>query len=188
MEKLLRLRDSGLLRKLDYDELKRARDEIRREIEQKGWNEEEQTYTAVFGGNEVDASLLLLSKHGFEPANSPRMRSTYSRIQRELGAGPGLLYRYRNGVSPGEGAFGICCFWAAEYLALGGGSMEDAEAEFWSVLAYANDLGLYGEEIEPATGAVLGNFPQGFTHVGLINAALTLAERRAKINLEGHMA
>jgi GH15 family glucan-1,4-alpha-glucosidase len=180
MEKLLRLRDSGLLGKLDYDEVKQARDEIRREIEQKGWNEEEQTYTAVFGGNEVDASLLLISKHGFEPADSPRMRSTYSRIQMKLGAGPGLLYRYRNGVSPGEGAFGICCFWAAEYLALGGGSVEEAEAEFRRVLRYANDLGLYGEEIEPATGAVLGNFPQGFTHVGLINAALTLAERRAK--------
>ena len=181
MDKLLRLRDSGLLTKLDYDEVKQARDEIRREIEQKAWNDEEQTYAAVFGGNEVDASLLLLSKHGFEAADSPRMRSTYSRIQMKLGAGPGLLYRYRNGVSSGEGAFGICCFWAAEYLALGGGSMKEAEAEFRRVLRYANDLGLYGEEIEPATGAVLGNFPQGFTHVGLINAALTMAERRCKI-------
>jgi GH15 family glucan-1,4-alpha-glucosidase len=188
MDKLLNLRDSGLLGKLDYDEVKQARDEIRLEIEQKGWNEQEQTYTAVFGGNEVDASLLLLSKHGFEPADSPRMRSTYSHIQRKLGAGPGLLYRYRNGLSPGEGAFGICCFWAAEYLALGGGSIEEAEAEFRRVLRYGNDLGLYGEEIEPATGAVLGNFPQGFTHVGLINAALTLAERRAKINAEGQVA
>jgi GH15 family glucan-1,4-alpha-glucosidase len=188
MDKLLSLRDSGLLGKLDYDEVKQARDEIRREIEQKGWNEQEQTYTAVFGGHEVDASLLLIPKHGFEPADSPRMQSTYSCIKRTLGAGPGLLYRYRNGLSAGEGAFGICCFWAAEYLALGGGTIEEAEAEFRRVLRYANDLGLYGEEIEPATGAVLGNFPQGFTHVGLINAALTLAERQTKINAEGHVA
>ena len=74
----------------------------------------------------------------------------------------------------------MCCFWPAEYLALGGGTSEEAEAEFRKVLRYANDLGLFGEEIDPSTGAVLGNFPQGFTHVGLINAALTIAERNAK--------
>jgi GH15 family glucan-1,4-alpha-glucosidase len=182
MDKLLKLRDKGLLKSLDYQKVKQARDEIRLEIEQKGWNEAEQSYTAIFGGNDVDASLLLLSKHEFEPAGSPRMRSTYSRIQKELGAGPGLIYRYRDDLSPGEGAFGICCFWAAEYLALGGGTMEEAEAEFRRLLDYANDLGLYGEEIEPETGAVLGNFPQGFTHVGLINTALTLTERQAQAN------
>jgi len=94
------------------------------------------------------------------------------------------LYRYRNDLSPGEGAFGICCFWAAEYLALGGGSLDEAKAELRNVLRYANDLGLFGEEIDPDTGAVLGNFPQGFTHVGLINTALTLAARQAKENQE----
>jgi GH15 family glucan-1,4-alpha-glucosidase len=98
-----------------------------------------------------------------------------------LAAGPGLLYRYRNGLSPGEGAFGICCFWAAEFLALGGGTIEEAEKEFREVLRYQNDLGLFGEEIDPETGQVLGNFPQGFTHIGLINTALTLEERRAKL-------
>src|SRR6185437_15143332 len=167
---------------------KEARDQIRQEIEEKGWNQHEQTYTAIFGGKEVDASLLLLSKHEFEPADSTRMRSTYARIQRDLGAGPGLLYRYRDHLSPGEGAFGICCFWAAEYLALGGGSLEEAEAEFRRVLQYANDLGLYGEEIDPATGEILGNFPQGFTHIGLINTALTIAGRQARESKSGKAA
>jgi GH15 family glucan-1,4-alpha-glucosidase len=188
MDKLLQLRDHGLLKKLDYDEVKRTRDEIRREIEEKGWNEEKQTYTAVFGGSEVDASLLLLPKHGFIAADSPRMKKTYERIRAELGAGPGLLYRYRNSVSPGEGAFGICCFWAAEYLALGGGTIEEAEEEFRRVLSYKNDLGLFGEEIDPDSGQVLGNFPQGFTHIGLINTALTLAERQSKSLNQGRVA
>ncbi|HVH89258.1 MAG TPA: glycoside hydrolase family 15 protein [Terriglobales bacterium] len=177
---LMELHDKGLLKGLDYKHVKQTQEEIRREIEQKAWNTERQTYTAIFGGDEVDAGLLLLAKQGFEQANSPRMRSTYQRIQEELGAGPGLIYRYRDGLSPGEGAFGICCFWAAEFLALGGGSLEEAETEFRRVLQYGNDLGLYGEEIDPKTGEVLGNFPQGFTHIGLINTALTLEERRAK--------
>jgi GH15 family glucan-1,4-alpha-glucosidase len=188
MEKLLQLRDHGLLRKLDYDEVKRTRDEIRREIEEKAWNEEKQTYTAVFGGSEVDASLLLLPKHDFIPADSPRMKKTYERIRAELGAGPGLLYRYRDGLSPGEGAFGICCFWAAEYLALGGGTLQEAEDEFRRVLSYKNDIGLFGEEIDPSNGQALGNFPQGFTHVGLINTALTLAERKAESFDRGRVA
>jgi GH15 family glucan-1,4-alpha-glucosidase len=178
MDKLLRLRESGLLKKLDVEMIKSTRDEIRRHIEEHGWNESLQTYTAIFDGQEVDASLLLLPKHEFVRADSPRMKSTYKRIQEKLGAGPGMLYRYRDPeMSPGEGAFGICSFWAAEYLALGGGTLEEADAEFGKVLHYSNDLGLFGEEIDPTDGKVLGNFPQAFTHVGLINTALTLAAR-----------
>ena len=188
MDSLIRLRENNLLKKLDIDQVKQARETIRREIEEKAWNEEEQTYTAMFGGKEVDASLLLMPKHGFERADSERMRKTYQRIREKLGAGPGLLYRYRNDLSPSEGAFGICCFWAAEYLALGGGSLEDAVQEFRNVLLHANDLGLFGEEIDPKTGEVLGNFPQGFTHVGLINTALTIAQRHAQDHETEHAA
>src|SRR4029078_140576 len=79
--------------------------------------------------------------------------------------------------SPGEGAFGICSFWGAEYLALGGGTVEDAQSTLEGLCAYGNDGGLFAEEIDPQTGAALGNFPQAFTHVGLINAALSLARR-----------
>jgi GH15 family glucan-1,4-alpha-glucosidase len=178
MDKLLRLRQRGLLKKLDLKAVQSARDAIRLQIEEHGWNESLQTYTAILDGQEVDASLLLLPKHEFVPADAPRMKSTYKRIQEKLAAGPGMLYRYRDPeMSPGEGAFGICSFWAAEYLALGGGTLEQAEAEFQKTLQYSNDLGLFGEEIDPEDGRVLGNFPQAFTHVGLINTALTLAER-----------
>jgi GH15 family glucan-1,4-alpha-glucosidase len=123
----------------------------------------------------MDASLLLLAWYGFEHPDSPRMQSTYRSIVRELRAGSGLLYRYRP-ENP-EGAFGICGFWEAEYLASGGGTPEGAQAHLEQLLRYANDLGLYAEEIDPATGSARGNFPQGFTHVGLVNAALTLEAR-----------
>src|SRR6185295_5632547 len=94
-----------------------------------------------------------------------------------LGAGNGLLYRYRNEHSPGEGAFGICSFWGVEYLALAG-RLDEAEQTLRQLGRYGNDVGLFGEEIDPRTGAALGNFPQGFTHVGLLNAALTLEASR----------
>src|SRR6185503_17248368 len=93
-------------------------------------------------------------------------------------AGDALLYRYDNGDSPGEGAFGICSFWGAEYLALGGGSAAQAERALAALVCHANDVGLFAEEIDPKSGAALGNFQQAFTHVGLINAAITLARRQ----------
>ncbi|MGZ3429003.1 MAG: glycoside hydrolase family 15 protein, partial [Polyangia bacterium] len=76
------------------------------------------------------------------------------------------------------GAFGICSFWGAEYLALGGGSADEAEALLRALVAFGNDVGLFAEEIDPSSGAALGNVPQAFSHVGLINAAITLARRR----------
>jgi len=180
ISKLLHLHDAGLLKNVDRENLKQVRDQIEAVIREKAWNQEHQTYTAILEGTEVDASLLLLAKYEFERADSERMQLTCKRILKEIAAGSGLLYRYRDKLSPGEGAFGICSFWLAEYLALGGGSLGEAELEFRRLLDYSNDLGLFDEEIDPATGGALGNFPQGFTHVGLINAALTLDERRAK--------
>jgi GH15 family glucan-1,4-alpha-glucosidase len=121
------------------------------------------------------------------------MRATWRRIKARLEVKPGLFRRYYGELTAGEGAFGICSFWAAEYLALGGGSVEEAEEHFHALLEYANDVGLYGEEIDPETGGALGNFPQAYTHVGLINAALSLRNRlelgkqeaqRARVQLE----
>jgi GH15 family glucan-1,4-alpha-glucosidase len=150
------------------------RESIRRQIHQRGWNQQLQSYVSVLDGDQLDASLLLLSWYGFEKAGSPRMQTTHRAIMEGL-ATDGLLYRYK--TAPAEGAFAICSFWEAEYLALGGGSLAEAHALFRRLLNYHNDLGLYGEEIDPRTGAALGNFPQGFTHVGLIGAALSIAER-----------
>ena len=106
------------------------------------------------------------------------MRSTFERIRWELGLGGVLFKRYEGPLTEGEGAFGICSFWAAECLALGGGTLEEATALFEEALGYANDVGLFAEEIVPETGEALGNFPQAFTHLGVVNAALTLEERR----------
>jgi GH15 family glucan-1,4-alpha-glucosidase len=177
LDRLLELHSLGHLPQAPVSNFQKNREEIRRKIEEHAWNPRLGSYAARLDGDEVDASLLLLPWYGFDDASSYRMRQTYARIRERLGAGLGLLYRYRTGESPGEGAFGISSFWGAEYLALGGGSIEEAQEVFEALIGYANDLGLFAEEIDPETGDALGNFPQAFTHVGLINAALSLAKR-----------
>jgi len=179
---LLELHRKGHLPEASAPRFAENRDLIRRDIETRAWNPRLGSYTAQLDGDDLDASLLLLSWHGFEEASSDRMRKTYARIREQLGAGRGLLYRYRTGESTGEGAFGVCGFWGAEYLALGGGTLEEARHAFDELCGFANDVGLFAEEIDPTTGEGLGNFPQAFTHVGLINAALSLVRR---IELEG---
>ncbi|HSE49907.1 MAG TPA: glycoside hydrolase family 15 protein [Terriglobales bacterium] len=176
LDRLITLGESGRLKSVPLERFARERDAIRRELETRAWNEELQSYTATLDGDDLDATLLRIPWYEFEAAGSPRMRATHEAVTRALSAGNGLLYRYRR--EPAEGAFGICSFWNAEYLATGGGTLEQAHAAFQALLRYANDVGLYGEEIEPETGAALGNFPQSFTHVGLISAALSIAERQ----------
>jgi GH15 family glucan-1,4-alpha-glucosidase len=177
LDRLLGLHAHGHLPQAPVREFQKNREAIRREVEERAWNPKLESYVARLGGDELDASLLLLPWYGFDQASSYRMRQTYARIRERLGTSGGLLYRYRTGESPGEGAFGICSFWGAEFLALGGGSAKEAEDLFHQLLGYANDLGLFAEEIDPGTGDAVGNFPQAFTHVGLINAALSLAKR-----------
>jgi GH15 family glucan-1,4-alpha-glucosidase len=179
LDRLLQLHGGGHLRRAPAALFRDNRDRIRREVETRGWNQELGSYVAQLDGHDLDATLLLLPWYGFEDAGSRRMRATYRRVRERLGAGDGLLYRYRTVDSPGEGAFGICSFWGAEYLALGGGTSEEARDTFERLCAFANDVGLFAEEIDPATGAALGNFHQAFTHVGLINAAVTLTRRLA---------
>jgi GH15 family glucan-1,4-alpha-glucosidase len=177
LDRLLSLHSMGHLRRVPVEAFTEHRALIRSEVERRAWNPRLESYTAHLDGSELDASTLLLAWYGFEEASSDRMRRTYARIEERLGAGDGLLYRYRSGESPGEGAFGICSFWGAEYLALGGGTVAQAWARFDRLCGYGNDVGLFAEEIDPASGDAVGNFPQAFTHVGLINAALTLARR-----------
>src|SRR5437763_3563324 len=141
---------------------------IRHEIATRCWNDSLGSYVSTVDGSDVDSTLLLLAWYGFEEAGSPRMRATYARVVERLGAGHGLLHRYQDGESPGEGAFGVCGFWGAEYLALGGGTADQASAALAQLLSFQNDVGLFAEEIDPGSGAPLGNFPQAFTHVGLI--------------------
>jgi GH15 family glucan-1,4-alpha-glucosidase len=180
LDRLLELRDKGLLQRGPFDEFAHHRALIRREVEQRAWNDHLQSYVSSLDGDDVDASLLLIAWYGFEDPASERMRKTYARIREQLGTDQGLLFRYRTGDSPGEGAFGICGFWAVEYLALGGGTIEEAAALFESLCGRGNDVGLFAEQIDPQTQEPLGNFPQAFTHVGLINAAISLARRMAE--------
>jgi GH15 family glucan-1,4-alpha-glucosidase len=176
LDRLLRLHEAGHVR-VPASAFAEQRDAIRTEIESRGFSEELQSYVSVLDGQEVDASLLLGGLYRYVDPRHPRMRSTCARIRERLGRN-GLLYRSNpeSGGLPGrEGAFGICSFWDVECSALQG-DVEAAAAAFEHVLSYANDVGLFAEEIDPDSGAALGNFPQAFTHVGLINAALTLAQ------------
>ncbi|HET9594121.1 MAG TPA: glycoside hydrolase family 15 protein [Anaeromyxobacteraceae bacterium] len=180
LDRLLALHRSGHVRGVPADLFEKHRAAIRREVEERAWSPARSSYVAVLGGDELDASLLLLAWYGFAEAASPRMRSTLRCVRERLGAPGGLLHRYRNygdAESPGEGAFGACGFWGAEVLALGGGSAAEARETFERLCGFANDVGLFAEEIDPASGEALGNFPQAFTHVALVNAALSLERR-----------
>jgi GH15 family glucan-1,4-alpha-glucosidase len=175
MDRLVRLSERGMLRGAPVERYQQNRDAIRRQIEQRAWSDRLQSYVSVLDSEYLDASLLLLSWYGFEEAKSPRMQATYRAVRQQLGTAGGLLYRYRR--EDPEGAFAMCSFWEAEYLALGGGSLDEARELFARLLKYSNDLGLFGEEVDPDTGSALGNFPQAFTHVGLIGAALSINQR-----------
>jgi GH15 family glucan-1,4-alpha-glucosidase len=160
--------------------------ELRREIKEQvlrcGWSERKQAFTQSYGSDALDASILQMPIVGFLPADDPRFVSTASAIRRELSV-DGLLLRYRDegevdGLPPGEGVFLACSFWLVEVLALQGQQAE-ASALFARLLTLRNDLGLLSEEYDPHAGLQLGNFPQAFTHLALVEAALTLKKTRA---------
>lgn len=139
-----------------------------------GWSARRNCFVQSFGSDVVDASLLLMPILGFLPADDPRVQGTIHRIREELGAGP-FIHRYKadDGLPGREGAFLICSFWMVEALAMSG---EDAEARerFDALCRLAGPLGLFCEEVDPATRDPLGNFPQALTHLSLIQAALAL--------------
>ncbi len=179
LDRLISMHEGGCI-KAPVERFRAERDAIRAAIEEHGYDERLGSYVRTFGGDEVDAALLQLPLYGYVEADHPRMRGTLELIRERLGHGS-LLYRYQDvtgdGLPPGEGAFGICGFWGVEVLARQG-RLDEAERAFEDLLGTANDVGLLAEETDPTTGAALGNFPQAFTHVGLINAALTLARAR----------
>lgn len=152
---------------------KAEREKIREAIERDAWSAKLGSYTQSPGRATLDATSYLLSWFGFEPATSQRMRSTFKTLERALVTKEDLVFRYERSFAKSEGAFGICCFWRIGYLALAGRKQE-AERAFSKLARLANDVGLFGEEIDTESGEALGNFPQAFTHIGLINAALTL--------------
>jgi GH15 family glucan-1,4-alpha-glucosidase len=178
LDRLVKL-DERMGLQVDAAALRSEREVIRKDIERNGFHPGVNSYVGYYGGDAADASLLLLARYGFVPADDPRMVGTYHHIERTLGV-DGLLYRYPpgpayDGVGGTENLFGICSFWLIDYLARLG-EVDKAFSLFEKMLGYANDVGLYAEELDAQSKEPLGNFPQAFTHVGLITAALALQQ------------
>ena len=153
------------------------KDAIRELVLSRGFNAERRSFVSAIDGSELDASLLYIARVGMLEPDDPRMLSTIDAIRRELGKDD-LIYRYdtratKDGLPPGEGAFLPCSFWLAEALSLAGREPEAREL-FEKLLARRNDVGLLPEEIDPESGAFLGNMPQALTHIGLLNAAICM--------------
>jgi GH15 family glucan-1,4-alpha-glucosidase len=152
------------------------RDRIREAILELGWSEERRAFMQAFGSDSLDASNLVMPLVGFLPATDELMRSTIEAIAEEL-TEDGMVLRYRNtegmnadGLEGEEGTFVICTYWLVSCLARAG-ELARAEELFDRVTAYSNDLGLLAEEVDTTNDEMLGNFPQAFSHIGLINAA-----------------
>lgn len=159
------------------DAWSKTREEIRDAILQHGWSDSAGSFTQAFGIDELDASTLMMSIVGFLPANDPRMLATIDAIEERLTDDNGLVYRYKSadGLEGEEGTFLLCTFWLAHALAMAG-HVERAREVFERAAAYANDVGLLAEEVDAGTKELLGNFPQAFSHIGLVNAAWAIAQ------------
>ncbi|MHB2019996.1 MAG: glycoside hydrolase family 15 protein, partial [Candidatus Xenobia bacterium] len=161
-------------------------DRLRHEIETRGYNPQLGSYVTEFDGSQVDASLFLLDYYGYLPSTHPRIRSTHDYLHRVL-CTDDLCLRYTgslsDGLPPGEGYFGICSFWSVAARARQG-HVEEAMQGFEQLLRFANDVGLFAEEIGDH-GEALGNFPQAFTHVGVIDAALAISAQLGRYS-QGH--
>ena len=182
----------ALAEKGDFDapveRWKAIREEIRETTLERGFDEsigEQGSFTQTFAGDALDATGLLLPMSGFIEWDDPRTQGTIEAIRTHLTTEEGLVYRYRadDGLPGEEGAFLLCSFWLVDALALSG-RLEEARELFDSILEYASPLGLFSEEVDPETGRLLGNFPQAFSHIGLVNSALYLKQAEEGIDVQ----
>ncbi|WAZ23889.1 glycoside hydrolase family 15 protein [Streptomyces cinnabarinus] len=168
-------------------EWRASADELRRLILEGSWDEEAQTLSVhLDGGGALDASLLALPLRQVVPPDHPRMVATAKAVAERLSAGGGLLYRYLHKESPDglpgdEGAFVLCSFWLVDNL-IGQGRIDEAEELYASLCARASPLGLLSEQIDPSTGAFMGNFPQAFSHIGITASGVNLARAKAGVH------
>jgi GH15 family glucan-1,4-alpha-glucosidase len=153
---------------------------IRGAILSEGWNDHVNAFTQFFGSDDLDASNLMLPLVGFLPPDDPRVLATIDATEERLTDKRGLVYRYRahDGLDGEEGAFLLCTFWLAQALALGG-KPDRARNVFERAAAFVSDVGLLAEEVDPINGELWGNFPQAFSHIGLVNAAWAISEAEA---------
>jgi GH15 family glucan-1,4-alpha-glucosidase len=176
-----------MARELGYDEdwqrWEPVRKKVKSQILSEGWSERKKAFTMVFGGEDLDAANLLMPLVGFLPAKDPKMTSTIQRIREELSEDD-LIYRYKvdDGQLGKEGSFTVCSFWMVDCLTRLG-KLREAEGLLNQLIKRSNHLGLYSEEIDPKTGEALGNFPQAYTHMGLITASVHLEDARRKSGL-----
>jgi GH15 family glucan-1,4-alpha-glucosidase len=162
----------------DVERWEKTADTIQKTILDEAWDAEKGYLTQGLNGGHLDAALLGLPLRRALPANHPRVKATVAAIDRELGAGGGLIYRYRTEASPDglvgrEGAFVLCSFWMIDNLVLQG-RLDEARDRFVRMCERTNTLGLLPEEIDPESGHFLGNFPQAFSHIGLISSGFNL--------------
>jgi GH15 family glucan-1,4-alpha-glucosidase len=162
---------------------KRARDACRKAIEHRGFDRSRNTYLQAFGRKNLDAALLLLPTVEFVDWRDERMVGTVAAIRDELDAGDGLLYRYRrrDGLPGREGAFLCCSFWLVECLA-NQDEMAEARAVYDRAVSAGNDLGLFSEEVDPRRLELLGNYPQGLTHLSHIAATVALSDAQRRLS------
>jgi GH15 family glucan-1,4-alpha-glucosidase len=156
---------------------KQTQAQIREAILTRGWSDRVNSFTQSFGSDELDASSLMLPLVGFLPADEPRVLATINATEERLTDERGLVHRYRShdGLEGKEGAFLLCTFWLAQALARAGQTAR-ARTVFDRAAAFVNDVGLLAEEVDPVSGELLGNFPQAFSHIGLVNAAWAISE------------
>jgi len=159
---------------------------IREAILRRGWNDDVGAFTQTLDGTELDAATLMIPIVGFLPATDPHVQSTMDAVAQRLTDERGLVYRYRattgvDGLDGDEGTFMLCTFWLAHALAMAG-RIREAREVFNRAAAYVNDVGLLAEEIDPTTGEQLGNTPQAFSHIGLVNAAWSIHQAEQQAN------
>ncbi|HEY1278231.1 MAG TPA: glycoside hydrolase family 15 protein [Acidimicrobiales bacterium] len=159
------------------DGWKQVQEQIADAIVSRGWSETARAFAQAFDSDALDASVLMMPIVGFIDPRDPRMLATLDAIEARLTDSHGLVYRYLapDGLQGDEGTFLLCTFWLAHARALAG-EVEKATAVFERAAAYVNDVGLLAEEVDPATGELLGNFPQAFSHIGLVNAAWAISQ------------
>ncbi len=164
----------------DVGRWRAMRDEVHREVCEKGYDPGRNAFTQSYGSTDLDAAALLIPRVGFLPPDDPRVRGTVDAVREELGAGGGLVRRYStdgltvDGLPGSEGAFLACSFWLADALRMTG-RVKEARELFERLLALRNDVGLLAEEYDPARERQVGNFPQAFSHIALVNTALALS-------------
>jgi GH15 family glucan-1,4-alpha-glucosidase len=171
LDRAVRLHEGGHIRGKHVRRWKRERDDIKDWVNARCWSEDKQSYTFFAGNEGLDAAVLLGGMSGFEVG--PRMASTIDAIRRELGVGP-LIYRY-TGMQCEEGAFLACSFWMVAVLAALD-RVDEAIALMDDAVGLSNDLGLMSEQMDPASGEMLGNLPQAFSHLALVNAACAVEQ------------